>query len=115
MIKIFQNQNEQTLRYENLLYEPVPSDQGVEVQPRWGCTCVSTSENNFRIMGGIFDNENDFVHISSNICRVEIKDTGKYKTFTIIGQPKTNSNGEVVACLKPKINYAIKNFDDLNE
>lgn len=51
--------------------------------------------------------------IGTGIAIAEIKDNGKYKTFTINGQPKTKNN-LVVSCLKPKINYAIKCGDGMN-
>lgn len=112
MIKIFQYQNEAQLRYENLLYEPV--QENVEVLPRWGCTSVSLNENTFHIFGGVYDNENDYKLIGTGICAVEIRDNGKCKAYTISPQPKTNKKNEVIACLKPKINYSLKRIDDKN-
>lgn len=104
MIKIFQFQNETQLKYENLVYEPISND----IMPKWGCTSQSISERKFRIIGGVFGNEEDFKMISSGVYIVEIKESGKYKSFSIEAMPKSTSKGEVVPCIKPKINYVIK-------
>lgn len=52
--------------------------------------------------------------IGTGIAVAEIKDNGKYRTFTMNAQPKTRNN-IVVPCLKPKINYIIKCSDSMGE
>lgn len=75
MIRITQNKeqsmyNEPKFRYENILYKPDRS--AIEVLPRWGCTCFPANENNFIILGGIYDNEKDYQLIGTGVSIAEI-------------------------------------------
>jgi hypothetical protein len=111
MIKVFRNEGK--FVYENLLYEPV--DNGVEILAKWGCSSKAISEKEFAIFGGIYDNENDFKMVGTGVYRVEIKETSKYKAFTIHALPKVSRTNATVACLKPKINYIVRPCKDSNE
>lgn len=108
MVKVFQYQFME-FRFENVRYDPM--DTTIEVMPRWGCTCYPVSSTSFHIFGGIYDNENDFKRISSGVHIAEVKDNGKYKSFSIKAMPKS-VNKAVSSSLRPKINYVIRQIDE---
>lgn len=64
MIKVFQYQYNE-FRFENVRYDG--GDMGIEVLPRWGCTCYPISAKSFHIFGGVYDSEDDFKKISSGV------------------------------------------------